>query len=129
MRQAPKSKGSATLGKRDPLDLNTPNLLGLRIDPTPTSKTPFNLKELLGEHEENVDDEEAESQSGFKPLRFPSPSPSRLALTSLGMLDSPIMTWGDIETEPMKLGPVSQREAVDFRFISVPRKPKRETGT
>lgn len=111
-RQPSGNQGSVLLGKRDALEMNTPNLLGIRRETSPTSKTPFNLREMLGEEEENPDDQETSNSGGFKPLRFPSPSPSRLVLISLGMLDSPLMTWGDIETEPQKLGPISQREAV-----------------
>lgn len=103
------------LGKRDILSLSTPDLLGIRKETSPANRTPFNLKELLGENDESGDSEEDPMKNegeGFKPLRFPSPSPSKLKLIMLGLLDSPLMTWGDIETEPIKLGPISFREAV-----------------
>jgi hypothetical protein len=105
------------LGKRDMMTLSTPDLLGIRRESSPMSKTPFNLKELLGESTNQDDSDEEKSvvnrEEGFRPLRFPSPSPSKLLLTMLGMIDSPLMTWGEIQSEPMKLGPISIREAVD----------------
>ena len=68
------------LGKRDFFTLSTPNLLGIR-DKDAHSQTPFNLKQLLGERDGSDEEEDApgeQRQGGFEPLRFPSPSPSRL---------------------------------------------------
>ena len=68
----------ARLGKREIYDFNTPNLLGIYQEKGPEEKSPFNLKRLLGEDSDSDEEQEEEGQDykGFKPLRFPSPSPS-----------------------------------------------------
>jgi len=83
--------GNASLGKRDSFSFNTPNLLGMYRETPREDKTPFNLKQMLGERSDSEDEEgDLARNSGpessarnreFKPLRFPSPSPSRRALT------------------------------------------------
>lgn len=119
----PQARTSIGLGKRQSLQndqsgpafdgLSTPALLGMYgskdsafDDPAilkPHQST-FDLRKLLGEKKDHSDDEEEgdRPEGGLTLYKFPSPSPSRLS--------SPIMTWGVLETEPMRIGPVTQRE-------------------
>ena len=72
------------LGKRTNYELSTPNLLGIREE-DPSSRTPFDLKKLLGDSEWSDEESEGnnhqEGKKGFNLLKFPSPSPSTLLLT------------------------------------------------
>ena len=122
----PKTRPTATLGKRqtsltgdhapvyDPL--STPALLGIHHskdshydDPSVLKphQSSFDLKALLGEQNHHSDDEDGPGATGTGPRglslhKFPSASPSQLG--------SPIMTWGCLETEAVRIGPVTQRE-------------------
>lgn len=119
----PQTRSNIGLGKRESREndpsgptfdgLSTPALLGMfgsrdREFDDPAILKPhqstFDLRKLLGERKEQSDDEDGAGQtgSGLSLYKFPSPSPSRLS--------SPIMTWGVMETEPMRIGPITHRE-------------------
>jgi hypothetical protein len=64
--------------------LETPDLLGLPKEKREGDNTPYNLKNLLGSDAWEEDEGQGGQNIdgvGFRPLKFPSPSPSSPRLT------------------------------------------------